>query len=155
MSFTTFSPSSLLLTLTFCNYGLSPQIQKGKKRDSRRRPISSLLAFFTCIKFNGPGFICDKNVDLSRPLAALFCPSEILRVEASVCALITPSPFSHLQAVSVVDSRWDPVLLPYRLVCVGFFLLLLFSRMGPFCHLIEAHGLGPGNGTLGNKTSSG
>lgn len=44
----------------------------------------------------------------------------------------------HLQAVTIVDSRWDLILLPYRLV----FLLLLFSRMGPFCHLIEAHGLG-------------
>lgn len=39
---------------------------------------------------------------------------------------------------TVVDSRWDLILLPYRLM----FLLLLFSRMGPFCHLIEAHGLG-------------
>lgn len=39
---------------------------------------------------------------------------------------------------TVVDSRWDLILLPYRLM----FLLLLFPWMGPFCHLIEAHGLG-------------
>lgn len=55
-----------------------------------------------------------------------------------VSAPLTVSLFSHLQAVTIVDSRWDLILLPYRLV----FLLLLFSRMGPFCHLIEAHGLG-------------
>lgn len=55
-----------------------------------------------------------------------------------VTSLIAASPFSHLQAVTIVDSRWDLILLPYRLV----FLLLLFSRMSPFCHLIEAHGLG-------------
>lgn len=69
------------------------------------------------------------------PLLSCF---EIWHMQAPVYALITVSLFSHLQAVSIVDSRWDLILLPYRLV----FLLLLFSRMGPFCHLIEAHGLG-------------
>lgn len=78
------------------------------------------------------GLICDKNTLFSL----LFSASEILRVQASVCALITASPFSHLQAVSIVDSRWDLVLLPYRLACFFFYFFFYCCYFQEWVHFV-------------------